>query len=335
MTEFNKSEYRGVWIVAEHRHGVLHNISYELLGKGREIADQLKVELAAVIMGDNITAHAESLIKAGADKVYVIDNPMLKYFDDEAYAGALAQLAEQFKPEIIWTGATAVGRAFFPRVSIKLNAGLTADCTAFELDLENRNVFQIRPAFGGNLMAKIITPEKRPQMSTARYKVFKAIPLDENRKGEIIKPEIKFDSIKVRAKMIEFIEELETTVNIAEADIIVSGGRAIGSADNFKIIKDLAQALGGAVGSSRAAVDSGWIPYSHQVGQTGKTVSPKLYIACGISGAIQHLAGMQGSDIIIAINKDPEAPIFSRAKFGIVGDVFEILPALTERVKKG
>lgn len=335
MTTFNKADYKGVWVVAEHRHGVLHNVSYELLGKGREIADALKVELAAVLMGDGVSSLAESLIKAGADKVYVVDNPMLKYFDDEAYAGVLAQLAEQFKPEIIWTGATAVGRAFFPRVSIKLNAGLTADCTAFELDLANRNLFQIRPAFGGNLMAKIATPEKRPQMSTARYKVFKALPKDDARKGEIVKPEIKFDSIKVRAKMVEFIQELETTVNIAEADIIVSGGRGIGNSDNFKIIRDLAQALGGAVGASRAAVDSGWIQYSHQVGQTGKTVSPKLYIACGISGAIQHLAGMQGSDVIVAINKDPEAPIFSLAKFGIVGDIFEIVPALTERVKKG
>ncbi|MEI7641233.1 MAG: electron transfer flavoprotein subunit alpha/FixB family protein [bacterium] len=335
MAEFNKADFKGVWIVAEHRHGVLHNVSYELLGKGREIADQLKVELAAVLMGDGITPLASQLVAAGADKVYVVDNPMLKYFDDEAYAGVLAQLAEQFKPEIIWTGATAVGRAFFPRVSIKLNAGLTADCTAFELDLEKRDIMQIRPAFGGNLMAKIVTPERRPQMSTARYKVFKALAMDANRKGEIVKPEIKFDSIKVRAKMTDFIQELETTINIAEADVIVSGGRGVGSGDNFKIIRDLAQAINGAVGASRAAVDSGWVPYSHQVGQTGKTVSPKLYIACGISGAIQHMAGMQGSDVILAINKDAEAPIFSIAKLGIVGDLFEIVPALTERIKKG
>ncbi len=335
MAEINKLDYKGVWIVAEQRRGILHKVSFELLGKGREIADALKCELAAVLLGYNIENLAMELIKYGADKVYLIDHPDLKDFNDEIYSSAIADLANMYKPEIMWTGATAIGRAFFPRVAIKLNAGLTADCTGFEIDLNERNLFQIRPAFGGNLMAKIITPERRPQMSTARYKVFKALQKDESRKGEIIKPQIMIDSSKARAKMLEFIEEVETTVNITEADIIVSGGRGLGCPENFKMIRELAEVLGGAVGASRAAVDSGWIPYSHQVGQTGKTVSPKVYIACGISGAIQHLAGMQSSDIIIAINKDKEAPIFSVASFGIVGDVCEIVPALTERIKKG
>ena len=335
MAELNKSEFNGVWIFAEQRRGKMHNVAFELLGKGRELADQLKVSLSAVLLGNGVTGMAQDLIAAGADKVYLVDDPKLDHFNDELYANVLADIASQYKPEIILTGATAVGRAFFPRVSILLNAGLTADCTAFELDMAERNLFQIRPAFGGSLMAKIMTPERRPQMSTARYKVFKALVKDPSRKGEIIKPQIKADSLQARSQFVEFIEEVETTINIAEADIIVSGGRGIGGGENFKLVRELAQALGGAVGASRAAVDSGWIPYSHQVGQTGKTVSPKLYIACGISGSVQHLAGMQSSDIIVAINKDPEAPIFGVAKYGIVGDLIEILPALTERIKKG
>jgi electron transfer flavoprotein alpha subunit len=335
MATLNKEDYKGVWVFAEQRRGKLHNVDFELLGKGRELADQLKVELAAVLLGNGVEALAKDLIAGGADKVYVVDDPKLDHFNDELYANVLADIASQFKPEIILTGATAVGRAFFPRVSIQLSAGLTADCTAFELDMETRNLYQIRPAFGGSLMAKIQTPETRPQMSTARYKVFKPLVKDPSKKGEIIKPAIKPESMQTHTQFLEFIEEVETTINISEADIIISGGRGMGSGENFKLIRELAQALNGAVGASRAAVDSGWIPYSHQVGQTGKTVSPKLYIACGISGSVQHLAGMQSSDIIVAINKDPEAPIFGVAKYGIVGDLNEVLPVLTERIKKG
>lgn len=334
MADFNKADFKGVWVFAEQRRGKLHNVGFELLGKGRELADALKVELAAVLLGSGIKDKAAELIAAGADKVYVVDHPKLKDFNDELYANVVAEIGKQYKPEIILAGATAVGRGFLPRVSIMLNAGLTADCTSFELDMEHRNLFQIRPAFGGSLMAKIQTPDRRPQMSTARYKVFKALPKDPNRKGEIIEPKVDVDAIKSATSFMEFIEEVETTVNIAEADIVVSGGRGMGSGDNFKLIKDLATAIGGAVGASRAAVDSGWIPYSHQVGQTGKTVSAKLYIACGISGAVQHLAGMQSSDIIVAINKDPEAPIFSVAKYGIVGDLFTVIPAIIERLNK-
>ncbi|HDQ25171.1 MAG TPA: electron transfer flavoprotein subunit alpha/FixB family protein [bacterium] len=334
MADFNKADYKGVWVFAEQRNGVMHNVAFELLGKGRELAGELKTELAAVLIGKDIKPLAQELIAAGADKVYVVDNPALAHFNDEVYSSVLRDIAAEYKPEIILAGATSVGRAFFPRVSILLNAGLTADCTAFELDLAERNLFQIRPAFGGSLMAKIITPERRPQMATARYKVFKALEKDASRTGEIIEPKINDDSFKSISQFVEFIEEVETTVNLSEADIIVSGGRGMGSGDNFRLIKELAESLGGAVGASRAAVDSGWIQYSHQVGQTGKTVSPKLYIACGISGAVQHLAGMQSSDIIVAINKDPEAPIFGVAKFGIVGDIFSVVPAIIERMKK-
>ncbi len=333
MAEITKENCKGVWVVAEQRKNEYHNVTFELLGKARELADILKEELAAVLIGENVKSMAAELVKYGADKVYVIDHAKLKDYNDELYSEALSDLAKQYKPSIMITGATAIGRSFFPRVSIKLEAGLTADCTAFEIDPETKNLFQIRPAFGGNLMAKIMTPDRRPQMATARYKVFKPLAIDEARKGEIIDAKIPVDTYKTSSQMLEFIEEVETTVNLSEADIIVSGGRGIGGAENFKIIRELAEAIQGAVGASRAAVDSGWIPYSHQVGQTGKTVSPKIYIACGISGAVQHLAGMSSSDIIVAINKDPEAPIFSVAKYGIVGDIFEIVPALTRKIK--
>jgi electron transfer flavoprotein alpha subunit len=334
MATVNMEEYRGVWIVAEQRNGKMHKVSYELLGRGRELADQLGVKLSAVLMGTNVGEMAKDLVAHGADIVYIADNPKLAHFNDEYYANVVAELAQKHKPEIIITGATSIGRSFFPRVSIMLNAGLTADCTDFELDMETRNLLQVRPAFGGSLMAKIVTPETRPQMSTARYKVFKAMTPDTSRKGEIVDAGVNVDAMTVKSEFMEFIPEVETTVNIAEADVIVSGGRGVGSAENFKIIKDLAKSIGGAVGASRAAVDSQWIPYSHQVGQTGKTVSPKLYVACGISGSVQHLAGMQSSDIIIAINKDPEAPIFSVAKVGVVGDLNTIVPALAERINK-
>jgi electron transfer flavoprotein alpha subunit len=334
MTKCSKEGYSGVWIFAEQRHGIMHKICCELLSKGRELADALKVELGAVFLGSGIKDYAKELIAAGADKVYVVDHPKLLEFNDEIYTEVMAQIAAKYKPEIMLAGATAVGRAFFSRVSVKLDAGLTADCTGFELDLASRSLLQIRPAFGGSLMAKIQTPDCRPQMATVRYKVFKPLAKDYTRKGEVIVPEVNVDAIQSATQFVEFIEEVETTINISEADIIVSGGRGMGGGENFKLIRELAEALGGAVGASRAAVDSGWIPYSHQVGQTGKTVAPKLYVACGISGAVQHLAGMQSSDTIIAINKDPEAPIFSVAKFGIVGDLFTVIPAVIERLKK-
>jgi len=331
----NKDEFRGVWVVAEQRNGQLHKVSFELLGKGRELADKLGVKLSAVLMGKDVGAMAKELVAYGADTVYTADNAKLAHFNDELYTEVVVQLAKKHKPEIIITGATAIGRAFFPRVSIKLDAGLTADCTDFELDMEGRNLLQVRPAFGGSLMAKIITPEKRPQMSTARYKVFKMLEKDDSRKGEIVDAAVNIDALTPKAQFVEFIPEVETTINIAEADVIVSGGRGIGSGENFTVVKEMANAIGAAVGASRAAVDSGWIQYSHQVGQTGKTVSPKLYMALGISGAVQHLAGMQSADIIVAVNKDAEAPIFSVAKIGVVGDIFQIIPALTERIKKG
>jgi electron transfer flavoprotein alpha subunit len=326
------SEYRGVWVFAEQRNGKVSNVAFELLGAGRRLAQKLGVELSAVLFGATKES-AEELIKYGADRVYLAQDPGLEKFNDEPYARLLTSLINTHKPEIVLAGATPVGRSFFPRVAAALRAGLTADCTAFEIEPETRNLLQTRPAFGGNIMATIITPSRRPQMATVRPRVMKKLEPDPSRKGEIIF--IKPDSIPSRTKVIDSIKEVsELTVNLQEADVIVAGGRGLGDPKGFKLLEELASLLGGAVGASRAAVDAGWISYSHQIGQTGKTVCPKLYIACGISGAVQHLVGMQSSDIIVAINKNPEAPIFNVANYGIVGDVYEIVPLLIKRIKE-
>lgn len=327
------SSYKGVWVFGEQKNGVPSNVALELLGEGRKLAGNLNVPLSAVLMGENMESAAKVLISYGADKVYMVDHPSLVNFNDESYADIFVQLISRYKPEIVLMGATTYGRSLAPRVSSRLNTGLTADCTSLEIDPEKKILMQTRPAFGGNLMATIICPNHRPQMSTVRPKVMKAMPQDLTRNGEIIKPDIVIPN-DVRIKVTDVVTTLVEMVNLTEADIIVSGGRGIGDPKNFSLIEELARVLGGAVGASRATVDAGWIEYSHQVGQTGKTVGPKIYFACGISGAVQHLAGMSSSDTIIAINKNPEAPIFKVATFGIVGDVLEILPLLISEFKK-
>ncbi len=327
------SSYQGVWVFGEQKDGVPANVALELLGEGRKLADQLKVQLSAVLMGVNMESAAKALISYGADKVYMVDHPSLAGFNDESYADIFVQLISRYKPEIVLMGATTYGRSLAPRVASRLNTGLTADCTGLEIDPEKKILMQTRPAFGGNLMATIICPNHRPQMSTVRPKVMKALPQDLSRNGEIIKPDIIIPE-DVKIKVTDVVSTLTEMVNLTEADIIVSGGRGIGDPKNFALIEELARVLSGAVGASRATVDAGWIEYSHQVGQTGKTVGPKVYFACGISGAVQHLAGMSSSDTIIAINKNPEAPIFKVATFGIVGDVLEILPLLISEFKK-
>lgn len=328
-------DYAGVWIFAEQRKGEIQSVTYELLGEGRKLADKLGVELSAVLLGFAIEKQANELIVYGTDKVYLVDSPELSYYQDDPYANILTSLIKEFKPEIVLTGATSIGRSLIPRVAVKLKTGLTADCTGLEIDEEKRILRQTRPALGGNIMATIVCQKDRPQMSTVRHKVMEEAKPEKNRKGEIIKKSFNSPQIfSSRTKFLDLVIEETKMVNLAEADIIVSGGRGLGEPKNFKLIEDLAFALKGAVGSSRAAVDADWIPYSHQVGQTGKTVKPKIYIACGISGAIQHLVGMQTSDIIIAINKDPEAPIFKVSTYGIVGDLFEVVPALTAKFKE-
>ena len=292
---------RGVWVFAETRKGNIKKVGYELLSRGRELADTLKTELCAVALGYNV-ADVQSLIAQGADKVYLVDSPDLSDNQEDYLTHSLLNLIKEHKPEVVLAGATALGRSFFPRVAAILNTGLTADCTGLDIDTEKRLLLQTRPTFGGNIMATITCPNKRPQMSTVRPRVFKKAQSNPNHKGQIIKVDLKKDSVTARTKLLSFVEDLTEKVKLEDADIIVSGGRGLGKAENFKLLEELAGCMGAALGSSRAAVDEGWIPYSHQVGQTGKTVCPKLYIACGISGAIQHLAGMQTADCIVAIN---------------------------------
>jgi electron transfer flavoprotein alpha subunit/NAD-dependent dihydropyrimidine dehydrogenase PreA subunit len=328
------SAYKDVWVFCEQKKGEVQSVAYELLGKGRELADKLGVRLCGVLLGDNVEDKCKDIIAKGADAVYLVDSPKLKAYLDDPYTEVLTGLIQKYKPEIVLCGASVIGRSLISRVAVRLEAGLTADCTELDIDDKEKILLQTRPAFGGNIMATIISPNNRPQMATVRHKVMKELDPDDTRKGEIIKETFSEDKYTSRSKLIEIVEDIEETINISEANIIVSGGRGVGSPENFSIIKDLALTLGAAVGSSRAAVDAGWIPYSHQVGQTGKTVCPKIYFACGISGQIQHLIGMKSSDIIIAINKDPDAPIFSVATYGIVGDLFKILPQITQQFKQ-
>jgi electron transfer flavoprotein alpha subunit len=322
--------YRGVWVFAEQKRGRLSGVAAELLGKGRELADSRGAELTAVVFGHGTEAVSRELVSLGADRVFAADHPVLELFHDDAYAGVLTDLVREHRPEILLCGATVQGRSFFPRVAARLGTGLTADCTELQIEEETGNLLQTRPAYGGNIMATIACPKHRPQMATVRPKVFKPSVPDPAREGEIVVRSDWGEAVSSRTRVVEILEEALQTVNIAEADVIVSGGRGMGAAENFALLEDLAKVLGGAVGASRAAVDSDWVPYARQVGQTGKTVCPKVYVACGISGQVQHLVGMQSSDIIIAINKDPEAPIFKVATIGVVGDALEIVPLLTK-----
>ena len=332
----NIKDYKGIWVFLEQKRGKVQSVAYELLGKAQELAKKLNCQVSGVLIGNKLEDQLDELIWHGADNIYLVEAPEIAEYQDEPYTNILLQLIEKYKPEIMLCGATAIGRSLISRVAIKLKnkAGLTADCTGLDIDPDKKILLQTRPAFGGNIMATIISPNHRPQMSTVRHKVFQPMAPDKHRKGKIIKESFDSSVYASRTKLLDIVEEVETLINIAEADIIVSGGRGMGGPENFKILEDLAHVLGAAVGSSRAAVDAGWMPYSHQVGQTGRTVAPKIYFACGISGQIQHLVGMQSSKIIVAINKDPEAPIFRVATYGIVGDLFQIIPALTKRFKE-
>ena len=297
------------------------------------LADRLGVELCAVLLGHQVQSCAATLFEHGADKVYVVDHPALAAYTAEPYSEAMSALIRKYKPEILLAGATSMGRGFIARVAIQVNAGLTADCTELDVDLEKRLLLQTRPAFGGNIMACIICPDHRPQMATVRPKVFKQPVPVAGRTGTLIEETLSLKDPVV--KVIETVNAMQNEVNVAGAEFIVTGGRGLGAPENFKLMADLAEALGGAaVGASRAAVDAGWISSFHQVGQTGKTVRPKIYIACGVSGQIQHLVGMNSSDTIIAINKDPDAPIFGVADIGIVGDLFHVVPEMIKALKR-
>ncbi|MDP2730005.1 MAG: FAD-binding protein [Dehalococcoidales bacterium] len=324
--------HRGIWVFAEQRDSQIKSVTYELLSRGRELADTLRTELSAICLGHNV-GEIEELIAYGADKVYLVDDAALDNQED-LYTAELARLIQEYKPEIVIAGATSLGRSFIPRVASILKTGLTADCTDLEIDTEKRLLLQTRPAFGGNIMATIICQTQRPQMATVRPRVFKKNTPNGNKKGEIIKVDFNKEGVTSKTRLLSFVADLADRIKIEDADIIVAGGRGLGKAENFQLLKELAAAIGAALGSSRPPVDDGWIPYSHQVGQTGKTVRPRLYIACGISGSVQHLAGMQTSETIVAINNDPEAPIFEIATYGIVGDLFKVVPMLTKELKQ-
>ncbi|WP_157154653.1 electron transfer flavoprotein subunit alpha/FixB family protein [Brachyspira murdochii] len=330
----NLSDYKGILVFAEQRDGVLQNVGLELIGEAKKLAAQLKTPVTVALMGHNIQNLAQTLIEYGADIVVVMDNEHLKQYDTEAYAQAFKAVIDAKKPEIVLLGATTLGRDLAPRVSSRMNTGLTADCTKLDID-EATNVFGMtRPAFGGNLMATIVCPDHRPQMATVRPGVMQKLPREEGRKGEIEVLPVNIDTSKMKVKILDIVKETSKKVDITEAKILVSGGRGVGSKENFKNLEAVASKIGAEVSASRAAVDAGFIEQSRQVGQTGKTVRPDIYFACGISGAIQHMAGMEESEYIIAINKDKDAPMFGIADLGIVGDVNKVLPLLAEELAK-
>jgi len=324
--------HRGVWVFAEQSGGKIKNVAYELLSRGRELADTLGTELCAVCFGNKVEDVAQ-LAAHGADRVYLVEAPELAANPEDLCTQQLARLIQEHQPEVVLAGATALGRAFIPRVAATLGTGLTADCTGLDIDTEKRLLLQTRPTFGGNIMATIICPAGRPQMATVRPRVFRQNAADGSRTGEVIRVDFDRAGITSRTKLLDFIADITETVKIEEADIVVAGGRGLGKPENFAMLQELADTMGAALASSRPPVDEGWLPYSHQVGQTGKTICPKLYIAVGISGAVQHLAGMQTADVIVAINDDPNAPIFEVATYGSVGDLFKVVPLLTQRLK--
>ena len=330
-----EAKTKDLWVFVEtNEDGTAKNVGIELLTPGKMMAGKQGGALVAVVIGSKVDEAVKAASEHGADKVIVVDGPEYAHYTTDAYAIALCTLVEKYGPTSMLIGATNNGRDLGPRVSCRLKTGLTADCTGLDIDEESGNVAWTRPAFGGNLMATILCPDHRPQIGTVRPGVFKKSDAVAAA-AEIIKEDIHVDAADIRTQVLELIKEAEgENVDLEGAEIIVSGGRGVGGPEGFEPIKALADVLGATVGASRAAVDAGWIAHAHQVGQTGKTVGPKLYIACGISGAIQHLAGMSGSDCIVAINKDPEAPIFDVADYGVVGNLFEVLPVLTEEIKK-
>ncbi|HHQ5568461.1 TPA: electron transfer flavoprotein subunit alpha/FixB family protein [Clostridioides difficile] len=333
----NLNDYNGVWVIGEQREGKINPVTIELIGEGRKLADQLGKELAVVIAGYEVekeVKEVKELLHYSVDKVYYINDPLLKDFTTDGYAISIANLIERKKPEVVLVGATSIGRDIAPRIAGKVGTGLTADCTKLEIDSTDNKLLQTRPAFGGNLMATIVCPKNRPQMSTVRPGVMAKAVRNESETGilEVVTPELTEKMIRTR--LVEILPQEKKSVNLTDARIIVSGGRGLKRAEGFELIKELADKLGAEIGASRAAVDSGWIEHSHQVGQTGTTVRPELYIACGISGAIQHLAGMSDSKYIVAINKDAKAPIFSICDYGIVGDLYEIIPEMIESLNR-
>ncbi len=330
----NLEDWSGIWIFAEFRHDKVVPVAFELLGVGRKLADERGPSLTAVLFGAGLDEGAAELIAYGADAVLVVDDERLRDYREDVYAGALEELIKSNQPEVVLAGATAIGRSFIPMVANALGAGLTADCTQLSVRAEDGMLLQTRPAFGGNIMATIECPHARPQMATVRPRVMAPLAPDRSRSGEVRRVVIPDDVLDSKIEVLESVSCEQDNVHIQEAEILVAGGRGLEDEKGFALIRKLADELGGAVAASRAAVDAGWISYPHQVGQTGKTVAPRLYIACGISGAVQHAVGMQSAETIVAINRDEKAPIFDLATYCVVGDLFEIVPLLTSKIKE-
>ena len=331
MKKMDITQYKGVWVYAEQRDGQLMDVAAELLGEGRRLAEEVGCELSAVLLGDDVRELSDELFAYGADKVYLSEGENLKQYTTDGYTKVLSKMVEEYKPEIVLFGATHIGRDLAPRVAARVDTGLTADCTKLEIDPEEKGLMQTRPAFGGNIMATIICPKHRPQMATVRPGVMaKAEKQNKREDQQLIEYKNDVTAEDIRVKILDVVKAGKASVNLVDSHVIVSGGRGLEKPEGFDLLYQLADKLGGVVGASRAAVESEWIDHDHQVGQTGKTVRPELYIACGISGAIQHIAGMQSAQTIVAINKNPDAPIFKVADIGIVGDVYEVLPKLIE-----
>lgn len=329
----SNADYQGVFVFAQQVDGQVAGVALELLGKAHELAQARQTRVTAVLLGHHVSGLTGELIAAGADRVLVLDRPELEVYMTEPYTWAMARIIREYRPEIVLTPATAIGRDLAPRVSSRVHTGLTADCTGLEIQEETGNLLMTRPAFGGNIMATILCPEHRPQMATVRPGVMRRLPADASRQGEVVLLDWEVPPQTRNVEILEVVKAVSEAVDIQDAKVLVSGGRGMGGPENFKLLEQLAEVLGGTVAASRAAVDAGWIAKDRQVGQTGKTVRPNLYIACGISGAIQHLAGMEESDMIVAINKDETAPIFGVADYGIVGDALQVIPALIEELK--
>ncbi len=332
MIKQDISKYKHIWVFIEHEFGKVARVSFELLSKARELAEDLECEVHAFTVGDEVKQFADEVFRYGATKYFIIEDPILKEYVTEPYRDAITYLIDKYKPEIVLIGATTLGRDLAGTIATTLKTGLTADTTGLDIDPKTKNLLMTRPTFGGNLMATIFCPDNRPQMSTSRPGVYKAV--ESPVKGEVVREIFEFDKTKYVKKIIDRVIEEGEKVNLGFYDIIVSGGFGMGSKENFRYVRELAEVLGGTWAASRKAVQAGWAPQTRQVGQTGQTVHPKIYIACGISGAIQHQAGMKSSEVIIAVNKDPEAPIFEIATYGIVGDVLEVLPKMTEIFKE-
>ncbi|MEH7344053.1 electron transfer flavoprotein subunit alpha/FixB family protein [Bacillus sp. JJ1532] len=327
-------DYRGVWVFIEVNERAIEGVSLELLGAGRRLADKLEVPLSGVLLGHHIKELCPEVISYGADQVYMIDNPVLRDYRTESYMKGVMLLAEKYKPEIFLYGATSNGKDLASAVATDLSTGLTADTTMLDADLETRLLEASRPAFGGNIMATILCKKHRPQMATVRPKVMKALDKDDSREGKVIEEEISLSEEEMRTKVLEIVKDVTKKVRLADAHVVVAGGKGMGDPKGFQLIHELAETIGASVGGTRDVVEAGWLPHEQQVGQTGETITPKIYFAIGISGAIQHIVGMKNSEFIIAINKDPNAPIFDVATYGIVGDALEIVPKLIKQFKE-